>query len=64
MSCFRYIMISSLVGIYSVPYVRLLRPKEKSTSMTAIIINCSVVLILSSAFPVLANILGMYFLKC
>ena len=57
---FRYIMIASLVGIYSLPFVRRLRPERKRTSMTAIIINCSLVLILSSAFPVLANILGSF----
>uniref|UniRef100_A0A1I7XGH4 G_PROTEIN_RECEP_F1_2 domain-containing protein n=1 Tax=Heterorhabditis bacteriophora TaxID=37862 RepID=A0A1I7XGH4_HETBA len=56
---YRYVMATSLVGLYSMPFVRTLRPIPGKTSMTAIIINCSLVLVLSSALPVLANTLGI-----
>ncbi|CAI4227824.1 unnamed protein product [Auanema sp. JU1783] len=54
-----YIMATSLIGVYSMPFIRSLRPVNKGTSMTSIIMNCSVVLVLSSALPVLANTLGI-----
>ncbi|PAV59121.1 hypothetical protein WR25_10802 [Diploscapter pachys] len=54
-----YIMTTSVVGLYSIPPFRAIRPKKNSTSLTAIIINCSMILMLSSALPVLANTLGI-----
>ncbi|VDK65266.1 unnamed protein product [Anisakis simplex] len=54
-----YIMIASLVGVYSVPVLRRLRPMKGKTTMTFIIANCMMVLILSSALPVLAKTLGI-----
>ena len=59
----RYIMTTSVVGLYSIPPFRAIRPKKNSTSLTAIIINCSMILMLSSALPVLANTLGNFFQK-
>ncbi|KAK6746432.1 hypothetical protein RB195_012498 [Necator americanus] len=54
-----YVMATSLTGLYSVPFIRALRPHRARTSLTVIIINCSLVLVLSSALPVLANTLGI-----
>jgi hypothetical protein len=55
----RYIFLASLVGVYSVPIFRSILPKYGRTSMTAVIGNCTAVLVLSSALPVLARTLGM-----
>ncbi|KAK6058521.1 hypothetical protein COOONC_03909 [Cooperia oncophora] len=41
-------MSTSLTGLYSMPFVRALRPQRARTSLTVIIINCSLVLVLSS----------------
>lgn len=57
-SPFRYIMMSSLVGIYSIPIVWRIRPKRANTSITSIIINCLMISMLSSALPVLVRTLG------
>ncbi|KJH50999.1 LMBR1-like region [Dictyocaulus viviparus] len=54
-----YVMATSLIGFYCIPFVRALRPRRAHTSLTVIIINCSLVLILSSALPILANTLGI-----
>ncbi|KAJ1368354.1 hypothetical protein KIN20_029473 [Parelaphostrongylus tenuis] len=54
-----YVMATSLVGFYSIPFVRTLRPHRARTSLTVIIINCSIILVLSSALPVLANTIGI-----
>lgn len=50
--------MASLVGIYSVPLLRRMRPKRGNTTLTCIIMNCAVILLLSSALPVLARTLG------
>uniref|UniRef100_A0A7E4ZWU1 Protein LMBR1L n=1 Tax=Panagrellus redivivus TaxID=6233 RepID=A0A7E4ZWU1_PANRE len=54
-----YIAIASLVGIYSMPYLSTHRPRKGTTSMTAIIGNCALILMVSSALPVLARTLGI-----
>uniref|UniRef100_F1KVP9 Limb region 1 protein n=2 Tax=Ascaris suum TaxID=6253 RepID=F1KVP9_ASCSU len=54
-----YLMVASLVGVYSVPLLRRLRPRKGKTTMTFIIANCTTVLVLSSALPVLARTLGI-----
>lgn len=54
-----YLMAASLVGVYSVPVLRRMRPARGRTSMTFIIANCTAILILSSALPVLARTLGI-----
>lgn len=51
-------MASSVVGFYSLPLLRRLRPTRRDTPMTKVIGNCSILLILSSALPVLARALG------
>ncbi|KAL9967979.1 hypothetical protein ACROYT_G026301 [Oculina patagonica] len=54
-----YLMIASLVGLYSVPYFARLRPSVRETTTTKVIANCIVLLILSSALPVLSRTLGI-----
>ncbi|CAD5215855.1 unnamed protein product [Bursaphelenchus xylophilus] len=54
-----YIFFSALVGVYSMPLLRRVRPKKKQTSMTNVIANCVTILMLSSALPILANTLGI-----
>ncbi|XP_060591990.1 protein LMBR1L-like, partial [Ruditapes philippinarum] len=50
-----YLMSASVVGFYSLPLFRRIQPKYHETSMLHIIFNCSVLLILSSALPVLSR---------
>lgn len=54
-----YIMSASVVGFYSLPFFGSIRPVYSETSMVHIILNCSVLLILSSALPVLSRTLGI-----
>jgi len=54
-----YLMVSSVVGFYSLPLLKRLKPVKRQTSMTKLIGNCIAVLILSSALPVLARTLGI-----
>ncbi|VDN01597.1 unnamed protein product [Thelazia callipaeda] len=54
-----YIMIAAMIGVYSVPLLRRICPEFHKTSMTCIIANCTTVLVLSSALPVLARTLGI-----
>nr|KAI8743218.1 protein LMBR1L [Biomphalaria glabrata] len=55
----RYLMVASVVGFYSLPYLCNLQPKRADTSMVKIILNCVVILLLSSALPILSKTLGI-----
>ncbi|EFP02355.1 hypothetical protein GCK72_010168 [Caenorhabditis remanei] len=54
-----YVMMTSFVGLYSLPVLRSLRPVRKDTPMPTIIINSSIVLVVASALPVAVNTVGM-----
>uniref|UniRef100_A0A914UKT0 Uncharacterized protein n=1 Tax=Plectus sambesii TaxID=2011161 RepID=A0A914UKT0_9BILA len=54
-----YVMLASLVGVYTMPVLRRMLPQYQKTSMTMVIGNCTAVLVLSSALPVLARTLGI-----
>ncbi|KAH9514243.1 Limb region 1 -like protein [Bulinus truncatus] len=54
-----YLMAASVVGFYSLPYLCNLQPKRADTSMVKIIVNCVVILLLSSALPILSKTLGI-----
>ncbi|KAK6182150.1 hypothetical protein SNE40_009897 [Patella caerulea] len=54
-----YIMSASVVGLYSLPGFRHLQPKDHDTAMVKIIANCVIILILSSALPILTKTLGI-----
>ncbi|XP_037370571.1 protein LMBR1L isoform X2 [Talpa occidentalis] len=54
-----YLMVSSVVGFYSSPLFRGLRPRRQDTAMTQIIGNSVCLLVLSSALPVFSRTLGL-----
>jgi hypothetical protein len=54
-----YLISTSLVGLYNLPIIRRVRPRLGDTPTSHIICNCALVLILSSALPLLACILGI-----
>ncbi|XP_044761965.1 protein Lilipod [Coccinella septempunctata] len=54
-----YFVATSFIGLYTTPIMRRIRPTPKSTPFILIIGNCALVLILSSALPVLLKILGI-----
>lgn len=53
-----YLIATSSVGLYTLPVLSRMRPRTKMTSLTHIIANCALVLVLSSALPLLSRILG------
>ncbi|ODN04787.1 Protein LMBR1L [Orchesella cincta] len=54
-----YLMASSLIGLYTLPVFRSYTPKLGTTPTSHLISNCAVLLVLSSALPVLMRILGL-----
>ncbi|KAG4072779.1 hypothetical protein HA402_005256 [Bradysia odoriphaga] len=54
-----YLGATSTVGLYTMPWMRKVRPRIKQTSLSLLIINCALVLILSSAQPLLSRIIGI-----
>ncbi|XP_046846049.1 limb region 1 protein homolog [Xenia sp. Carnegie-2017] len=54
-----YLMVASVIGIYTSPWFVNLTPLVNNTPMTQVIANCIVLLVLSSALPVLARMLGI-----
>ncbi|KAK4320224.1 hypothetical protein Pmani_008915 [Petrolisthes manimaculis] len=54
-----YLIAASLLGCYSLPLVARIRPRPHDTPMVHVIANCVVVLMLSSALPLLARTLGI-----
>ena len=54
-----YVMWASIVGLHSAPGIRRIAPKPHDTPLTDIIANATLILILSSAQPLLARTLGL-----
>ncbi|XP_022185404.2 protein Lilipod [Nilaparvata lugens] len=54
-----YLAVTSCVGLYTLPFVRQVRPRMRRTPFTHIVVNCIILLVLSSALPVLARTLGI-----
>ncbi|XP_072268699.1 limb region 1 protein homolog isoform X2 [Pyxicephalus adspersus] len=54
-----YLMVSSVVGFYSLRFFRTFTPRKDDTTMTKIIGNCVSILVLSSALPVMSRTLGI-----
>ncbi|KAK2704388.1 hypothetical protein QYM36_016698, partial [Artemia franciscana] len=54
-----YLMATTLVGLYTLPLIKKIRPRKMNTPITHIILDCGFVLILSSALPLLARTLGI-----
>lgn len=53
-----YLCVASLVGFYTMPFMNSIRPQRLKTSLSQLIVNCALVLILGSALPLLSRILG------
>ncbi|XP_070784021.1 limb region 1 protein homolog isoform X2 [Enoplosus armatus] len=54
-----YLMVSSVVGFYSLRVFEVLTPQKDETTMTTIIGCCVSILVLSSALPVMSRTLGI-----
>uniref|UniRef100_A0A0K0FC43 LIMR family protein (inferred by orthology to a C. elegans protein) n=1 Tax=Strongyloides venezuelensis TaxID=75913 RepID=A0A0K0FC43_STRVS len=54
-----YMFALSLAGVYSLPFLRRMKPKKSMTSMTSVIGNSTLILCLSSALPVTSKTLGI-----
>ncbi|KAM8979895.1 limb region 1 protein homolog isoform 2-T2 [Sarcophilus harrisii] len=54
-----YLMVSSVVGFYSLRFFGSFTPRKDDTTMTKIIGNCVSLLVLSSALPVMSRTLGI-----
>ncbi|RMC04767.1 hypothetical protein DUI87_17939 [Hirundo rustica rustica] len=54
-----YLMVSSVVGFYSLRFFENITPRKDDTTMTKIIGNCVSILVLSSALPVMSRTLGI-----
>ena len=54
-----YLFITSLVGLYTIPVITRIRPRLSSTPLTHLILNCCFYVVLSTALPLLAKILGI-----
>ncbi|XP_031471813.1 limb region 1 protein homolog isoform X2 [Phasianus colchicus] len=54
-----YLMVSSVVGFYSLRFFENFIPRKDDTTMTKIIGNCVSILVLSSALPVMSRTLGI-----
>lgn len=53
-----YLAVTSAIGLYTLPGVRIVQPRFRSTPLTHLIANCALLLVLSSALPLLSRILG------
>ncbi|XP_019875140.1 protein Lilipod isoform X2 [Aethina tumida] len=54
-----YLIVTSSIGLYTVPVVSRIRPKHRSTPFCLIIANCALLVTISSALPLLSKILGI-----
>ncbi|XP_065323753.1 protein LMBR1L-like isoform X2 [Gordionus sp. m RMFG-2023] len=54
-----YLKIASFIGFVGLPCFARIKPKLKGTSLTKIILNCGIFLILTSAFPVFSRTIGI-----
>ncbi|XP_013774506.2 limb region 1 protein homolog isoform X2 [Limulus polyphemus] len=54
-----YLWSASVVGLYTLPLFCRIQPTVHDTSMTQVVGNCAVLLVLSSALPVLTRTLGI-----
>merc|ERR1719192_2725821 len=54
-----YFLVSSILGLYNLPPLKKILPVAGDTSMTHLIYNCALYVILSSALPLLVKVLGI-----
>lgn len=55
-----YLAATSAVGLYTMPFMQSIRPQRQKTSLSQLIVNGALVVILSSALPLLSRILGEF----
>ena len=53
-----YMQATSSVGLYTLPFIKKFQPKLNNTPLSHTIANCALLLILSSALPLISRILG------
>lgn len=53
-----YLIVTSYIGLYTAPLISSVRPRIRQTPFSQVIGNCALVLIFSSALPLLSKILG------
>ncbi|CAH1101459.1 unnamed protein product [Psylliodes chrysocephalus] len=54
-----YLIVTSSIGLYTMPCMKRIRPKPRSTPFSIVIGNCALLVIISSALPLLSKILGI-----
>ncbi|CAG9838487.1 unnamed protein product [Diabrotica balteata] len=54
-----YLIVTSSIGLYTAPCMKRIRPKPRSTPFSIVIGNCALLVIISSALPLLSKILGI-----
>ncbi|KAL8620137.1 hypothetical protein ACOMHN_064807 [Nucella lapillus] len=54
-----YLICTAVVGFFGLPYLHRLMPRWGDTSMVKLILNCTVLLVLSSALPIVSKMLGI-----
>lgn len=55
-----YLVATSAVGLFTLPGLSRVRPHPEATPLAHIILHCAVLLLLSSALPLLSRILGKF----
>ena len=55
-----YLCATSTVGLYTMPFMNSICPQRRKTSLSQLIVNSALLLILSSALPLLSRILGEF----
>jgi len=54
-----YLFLTSIVGLYTIPHLHKILPRPRDTSITNLILNCALYVVLSSALPLLVKVLGI-----
>jgi len=54
-----YLITSTFIGFYSLPFCNFLRPKRNETPVHKIAMNVAAILFLSSSFPITCKLLGL-----
>ncbi|XP_059479719.1 protein Lilipod isoform X2 [Neocloeon triangulifer] len=54
-----YLVATSAVGLFTTSFMRRVRPVPSATPLSSIILHCALLLLLSSALPLLSRILGI-----
>lgn len=55
-----YLAVTSCAGLYTLPLLAKIRPTNHGTPLSLLIANAAILLVLSSALPLLSRILGTW----